>query len=198
MRDRQWQAVQSIGEKHVWGEQVFERQARPSAVLAAQNEQTPRPDAGQQVADNDPLVELRSECRSTEALCVSTWSRRESSEHCSTRVMRLSSTLTSTGALTSPTIWILAVPGAVGKRTANGIKPKRGKSSIRTVPVAASRSISSGVLRNRPTADRFSRDASWSHDAPSAASGGVHPIASYRASSNWQESCYRLAPWRPM
>src|SRR5688500_9199406 len=48
--------------------------------------------------------------------------------------MRSSSTLTSTDALTSPTIWILAVPATVGKRTANGIKPKRGKYSISYCP----------------------------------------------------------------
>ena len=38
MRDRQWQAVQSIREKHARGEQVFERQGRPGAVLPAEND----------------------------------------------------------------------------------------------------------------------------------------------------------------
>ena len=38
MRDGQWLTVQSIREKHVWSQQVFERQARPPTVLATQND----------------------------------------------------------------------------------------------------------------------------------------------------------------
>jgi hypothetical protein len=58
MRDGQWLAVQAIREKHVWSQQVFERQARPRTVLATQNDKRRvRRRAGN--GHHDLLVEVR-------------------------------------------------------------------------------------------------------------------------------------------